>query len=129
MTGRLAARHSPADPYVILRSPASPFGLSDPYASINLLADAIAEYTDLFSFNGILVQLSKGKLIPVTTEVLHEIIPQHIAVKQLRNSGTNIEPHWVVEFVPYTPDATTTRNLLGRDHREGSLLARATKAG
>ena len=58
---------------------------------------------------------------------LHEIIPQHVALKQLVNRGTETEPSWAVQFVPYTPDPRIVRDLFGGERREGGLLPRVTK--
>jgi len=123
---RLCARHSPDAPYVMTRSPDASFAamsLTDIYATTNSLADALAENVDLFNLDGSPVWLNKGQLVPMTMNVLHEIIPQHIATKELVNRGTE----WVVEYVPYVPDPRTVRDLFSNERREGGLLPRLTK--
>jgi len=126
---RLCARRSPSDPYVMCRAPDASFAamsLTDVYATSNCLADAVAEYTDIFNQNGNPVWLRQGQLVPVTINILHEIIPQHIALKELVNRGTETNPSWVVEYVPYVPDPRTVRDLFSNERREGGLLPRLT---
>jgi len=79
------------------------------------------------NLNGELVWLDQGKLVPVTMNAIHQIISQHIATKELVNKGSRENPAWTTEYLPYTPDPRTVRDLFGTERREGSLLARATK--
>jgi len=123
---RLCARHSPDAPYVMTRSPDASFAamsLTDIYSNTNSLADALAEHVDLFNLNGSPVLVRGGQIIPLTLNLLHEIIPQHIATKELVNRGTE----WVAEYVPYVPDPRTVRDLFSNERREGGLLPRLTK--
>jgi len=127
---RLCARRSPNDPYVMCRAPDGSFAamsLTDVFANANSLADALAENVDLFNQNGNPVWLKPGQIVPVTINTLHEIIPQHIALKELTNRGTKTNPNWVVEYVPYVPDPRTVRDLFSNERREGALLPRLTK--
>ena len=127
---RFFVRRSPNEPYFMWRAADSSFtafSLSDPYANSNALADALAETTELFNINGQLMWLDQKRLVPATMNTLHELIPQHIAIKQLRNTGTHAEPSWISEFVPYIPDPRIVRDLFGGERREGGLLPRVTK--
>ena len=120
---------SPNEPYVMCRAPDASFAamsLTDIYATTNSLADALAENVDLFNQNGNPILLTQGQLVPVTINVLHEIIPRHIATKELINRGTQNEPTWVVEYIPYVPDPRTVRDLFSNERREGGLLPRLT---
>jgi len=128
---RLCARRSPNDPYIMCRAPDASFAamsLTDVFASVNALSDALAENADLFNLNGELVWLNQGKLTPVNMNTIHHIVPQHIATKELVNKGTRENPAWTVEYVPFIPDQRLVRDLFGTERREGSLLARVTKA-
>src|SRR5262245_24481935 len=82
---------------------------------------------DLFNQNGIAVWFNEGKIVQVTMNLLHEIITRHIAFKELVNRGTETNPDWVVECVPYVPDSRTVRDLFSNERREGGLLPRLTK--
>src|SRR5262249_39004044 len=127
---RLFARRSPEGPYIMCRSPDASFAamsLTDVYANANELADAVAEFADIFNQGGNPVWLRQGQLIPVTMNTLHEIIPQHIATKELVNRGTEANPNWVAEYVPFVPDARLVRDLFANERREGGLLPRLTK--
>ena len=109
---RLCARRSPNDPYQMVRAPDASFAtlsLTDVFAAANSLADAPAEYVDLFNQNGNPVWLKQGQVIPITMNTLHEIIPQHIALKELTNRGTETNPNWVVEYVPFVPEPLLQR--------------------
>jgi len=128
---RLCARRSPNDPYQMCRAPDASFAamsLTDIYATTNALADALAEYADLFNLNGELVWLDQERLAPVTLNAIYPIIARHIATKELVNKGTKENPAWATEYLPYTPDPRTARDLFSTERREGSLLARVTKA-
>src|SRR5262249_27399468 len=51
------------------------------------------------------------------------------SISQQKNSltgGTQNEPSWGVEFVPYVPDPRTVRDLFSNERREGGLLPRLT---
>src|SRR5262245_34907296 len=127
---RLCARRSPNDPYVMCRAPDASFAamsLTDVYATTNALADALAENVDLFNQNGIPVLVREGQIVPVGMNTLHEIIPQHIAFKELTNRGTDTNPNWVVEYMPYVPDSRIVRDLCSNERREGGLLPRLTR--
>jgi hypothetical protein len=101
--------------------------LTDIYATTNSLADALAENVDLFNQNGNPILVRDGQIILVTINILHEIIPQHIAFKELINHSTETNPNWVVEYIPYVPDPRTVRDLFSNERREGGLLPRLTK--
>jgi hypothetical protein len=127
---RLCARRSPDAPYVMARSPDASFAamsLTDIYATTNSLADALAENVDLFNLDGSPILVRGGQIIPVTLNTLHEIIPQFIATKELVNRGTETNPNWIVDYVPYAPDPRTLRDLFANERREGGLLPRLTK--
>src|SRR5215831_3212692 len=128
---RFFVRRSPNEPYQMWRASDSSFAafsLSDPYANANLLSDALAETAELFNVNGQLMWLdNRGQLVLATMNVLHDLIPQHVALKQLRNTGTDAEPRWVAEYVPYIPDPRIVRDLFSGERREGGLLPRVTK--
>jgi hypothetical protein len=127
---RLCARRSPTDPYVMTRSPDASFAamsFSDAYATTNSLADALAENCDLFNLGGELVHIVEGKITPVRMNTLPELIHKHIATRELINKGSKENPNWSVEYVSYTPDPRTVRDLFSTERREGSLLARVTK--
>src|SRR5262249_23417564 len=119
---RLCARRSSSDPYVMTRSPDASFAamsFRDIYSTANSPADPLAENVDLFNQDGNPLWLKQGQLVPVTMNVLHEIIPQHIALKELTNRGTATNPNWVVEYVPLVPDSRLVRDLFANERREG----------
>jgi hypothetical protein len=96
----------------------------DPYADrfINTVADALAEYVDLFDQAGALIWIKEGKSVRVTPPVLAEIVPRHIATKTLVTRGDKM----VIEFVPLV--LQDLRPFFSAEKRTGSLLARVTKA-
>jgi hypothetical protein len=127
---RLCARRNPGKPYVMCRAPDASFAamsLTDVYATTNSLADALAEFADLFNLNGELVQIIEGKITPVRMNILPEIIYKHIATRELVNKGSKENPAWTVEYIPFVADGRTVRDLFSTERREGSLLARATR--
>jgi hypothetical protein len=127
---RLCARRTPDDPYTMCRAPDASFAamsLTDVYATTNSLADALAEFADLFNLNGELVHIAEGKITPVRMGDIAKITSEHIATRELINKGSKENPNWSVEYIPYTPDSRTVRDLFSTERREGSLLARVTK--
>jgi len=128
---RFYVRRNKDEPFTMWRAADASFAafsLSDPYANSNALADALAETVELFNLNNQLMWLSQeGQLIPATMNILHELIPQHVALKQLVNRGTESEPNWQVVYTPYIPDPRIVRDLFGGERREGGLLPRVTK--
>jgi hypothetical protein len=102
----------------------------DPYVDVttNVIADALAEYADLFDQGGSLVWLANGKLVRVTPPVLAEIIPKHLATKKLVNRGTDDDPNWEVEHIPLVLDQRNLRAFFTSDKRQGSLIARVSRA-
>jgi hypothetical protein len=97
----------------------------DPYADrfINTVADALAEYVDLFDQDGALIWVKEGKPVRVTPPVLAEIIPRHLATKHLVTRGDKM----VVEYFPLVLDPQNLRPFFSAEKRTGSLLARVTK--
>lgn len=92
---------------------------------INSLADAVAEAAPIYNHDGMLVWLNDGKLIPVAGVVLHKIIQRYVVTPQLvNNNGT-----WTCKYLPFVAPEQAVRIMLTAENRkEGSLLARATKA-
>jgi len=127
---RLCARRSPNDPYIMWRgadASFAAFSLSDPFAAANSLADCLAECVDLVNLNGNPVWVNQGRLVPVTMNTLHEIVPQYIATKELVNRGTESAPNWALVYIPFVPDSRLVRDLFSSERREGALLPRLTK--
>jgi hypothetical protein len=96
----------------------------DPYCDrfTNTVADALAEYVDLFDQAGALIWIKEGKPVRVTPPVLAEIIPKHLATKQLENHGDEA----VIKYAPLV--LQDLRPFFSAERRTGSLLARVTKA-
>jgi hypothetical protein len=70
---------------------------TDRQADIAVLAVAIAATGELFNHNGTLVQLRDGKLIPISSNELHELITRHVAaVRVVKRDGV-----WQREFYSY----------------------------
>jgi hypothetical protein len=90
-------------------------------ATINLIADALAEYVDLFNQDSALIWVKAGKTTRVTPPVLAEIIPKHLATKHLENHGDEV----VIKYVPLV--LQDLRPFFSAERRTGSLIARVTK--
>ena len=70
----------------------------DPVEDLNTSADAIAESpAELFNWNGGLVWINAGKLVPVAKDALIQIIEKHVAVRKLVNRGATDAPAWECE--------------------------------
>jgi hypothetical protein len=97
----------------------------DPYIDpfTNTVADALAEYVDLFDRDGVLIWIKEGKPVRVTPPVLAEIIPKHLATKRLVNREDKI----AVEYIPLVLDPQNLRPFFTAEKRTGSLIARVTK--
>jgi hypothetical protein len=97
----------------------------DPYVDpfTNIIADALAEYVDLFDQAGALIWIKEGKSIRVTPPVLAEIIPKHLATKRLVTRGDKM----VIEYSPLVLDPQNLRPFFTAEKRTGSLIARVTK--
>jgi hypothetical protein len=72
----------------------------DPIADKKRLADTIAEaaVAELFNLDGELVTIDAGQLVPVTKDILREIIARHVASVRLVSRGTF---GWDVEFYAF----------------------------
>lgn len=128
---RLCVRRTENADYEMWRttdSTLAPIAL-DPYvdAFANTLSDALAEVAELYNVNGALCWLTNGKLARVNLQILPQIISQHIATKELENTGTETTPNWAVRYTPFVADQKTLRLLFTADKRTGSLIARVTK--
>jgi hypothetical protein len=97
----------------------------DPYCDrfTNIVADALAEYVDLFDQDGTLLWANNGKTTRVTPPVLAEIIPKHLATKRLVTRGDKT----VVEYISLVLDPQSLRPFFSAEKRTGSLIARVTK--
>jgi len=127
---RLCARRSLDGPYVMWRGADASFvafSLGDPFAAANSLADCLAECVDLVNLNGSPVWVKEGQLVPVTASILHELVPQYVATRELVNLGTEQNPNWVLEYLPFRPDPRLARDLFANERREGGLLPRLTR--
>jgi hypothetical protein len=124
---RLCVRRNDQSPYEMFRATDSNLAAIalDPYADrfTNTVADALAEYVDLFDQDGALLWATNGKTTRVTPNVLAEIIPKHLATKHLVTRGDKI----AVEYIPLVLDPQNLRPFFSAEKRTGSLLARATK--
>jgi hypothetical protein len=91
-----------------------------------ILADAIAgSAADLFARDDAIIWIVAGRCMPVTPDILREIIAKHVVTKQLVSQGTISE----VAYVPVEPDEKMLHTLLMTRRREdGSLIARLPKA-
>src|SRR5262249_44455724 len=119
-----------SDPYIMARSPDASFAamsLTDIYATANTLSAALAENCDLINLNGNPVWVNQGRLVPLTLNLVHELVPRFVATRELVNRGTEQNPNWVLEYIPFQPDPRTIRDLFSNERREGSLLARLTR--
>jgi hypothetical protein len=87
------------------------------------VADALAEYVDLFDQDGALIWIKEGKPVRVTPPVLAEIVPKHLAIKHLVTRGDKV----AVEYTPLVLDPQSLRPFFSAEKRTGSLLARVTK--
>jgi len=94
-----------------------------------LVADAIAQTDEILDHNGRLIQIQNGKLVPITMDVLREIISTRIVSMQLVNRGTAHEPNWTLEYPPFKPPTERALQTLLRAEKkeEGSLTARVPK--
>jgi hypothetical protein len=123
---RLCVRR-PDGPYEMFRATDSTLAAIalDPYIDpfTNIVADALAEYVDLFNQDGTLLWLTDGKTTRVTPNVLAEIIPKHLATKRL----VSREDKMVVEYIPLVLDPQSLRPFFTAEKRTGSLIARVTK--
>jgi hypothetical protein len=122
---RLCVRRNEQSPYEMFRATDSSLSAIalDPYCNpfTNTVADALAEFVNLFNQAGALVWVKEGKPVRVTPPVLAEIIPKHLATKQLVTHGDEV----VIEFVPLV--LQDLRPFFTAEKRQGSLLARVTK--
>jgi hypothetical protein len=125
---RLCVRRSEGAPYEMFRATDSNLAAIalDPYVDpfTNIIADALAEYVDLFDQDGALLWANNGKTTRVTPPVLAEIIPKHLATKRLVSRGDKM----VVEYFPLVLDPQNLRPFFSAEKRTGSLVARVTKA-
>jgi hypothetical protein len=81
-------------------------------ADTNALADAVAESdVDLFNLDGRLFWLTEGTLVPVSKNLLLDIITKHVATVRLVNRGSAEKPIWEREFCSFNfaPGADTSR--------------------
>ena len=124
---RLCVRRTDG-PYEMFRGSDSTLAAiaTDPYIDpfTNTLADALAEYVDLFDQDGATIWVKEGKPVRVTPPVLAEIIAKHVATKKLVNHGDKIK----VEYTPLILDPQSLRPFFSAEKRTGSLIARVTKA-
>ena len=124
---RLCVRRNEQSPYEMFRATDSSLSVVaiDPYCDrfINTVADALAEFADLFDQDGALLWANNGKTTRVTPPVLAEIIPKHLATKHLVTRGDKM----VVEYFPLVLDPQNLRPFFSAEKRTGSLLARVTK--
>jgi hypothetical protein len=131
---RLCVRRSESAEYEIFRGSDTTLAAVayDPYidATTNVIADALAEYVDLFDQNGTLLWFANGAPAPVrvTPPVLAEIVPKHLAIKKLVNRGTEADPNWAVEYVPLVLSPQNLRAFFTAEKRMGSLITRVPKA-
>jgi hypothetical protein len=72
----------------------------DPAAEAAALADAIAPraITELFYVGGVLTHLRDGQFVPVTNDLMREVVARHIKTFRFVNQGTAGAPRWEVEF-------------------------------
>jgi hypothetical protein len=100
-----------------------------PQKDLCAVADALANTNEILDHNGRLIQLQNGKLVPITMDVLREIISTHIVSMQLVNRGTAHEPNWTLEYPPFKPPTERALQTLLRAEKkeEGSLTARVPK--
>ena len=79
------------------QSPVAPLERNGSAGRHAVLAVAIAATGELFNHNGTLVQLRDGKLIPISSNELHELITRHVAaVRVVKRDGV-----WQREFYSY----------------------------
>jgi hypothetical protein len=125
---RLCVRRNEQSPYEMFRATDSTLAAIalDPYVDpfTNIVADALAEFADLFDQDGALLWATNGKTTRVTPPVLAEIIPKHLATKHLVTRGDKM----VVEYSPLVLDPQNLRPFFSAEKRTGSLIARVTKA-
>jgi hypothetical protein len=98
-----------------------------PQEDLNLVADAVIAAGGIINFQGRLIWLKDGKLVPVTEGVLHEFISTRVVSMQLINRGTTDNPNWTLEYPPFRPPTERAlRTMLTAETKEqGSLFARA----
>jgi hypothetical protein len=124
---RLCVRRNEQSPYEMFRATDSCLAAIalDPYIDpfTNTVADALSEYADLFDQAGALIWIKEGKSVRVTPPVLAEIIPKHLATKQLENHGDRM----VIKYIPLVIDPQNLRPFFTAEKRTGSLIARVTK--
>jgi hypothetical protein len=97
----------------------------DAAAETAALADAIAAktITELFYVGGVLTHLHDGRFVPVTNDMMNEIVARHVKTFKLVSRGTSDAPRWEVEFHPL--EFPLGRNL--RDGPDRQVLVNLTQ--
>jgi hypothetical protein len=96
----------------------------NPVKATEMLAIALAEEADLFVSGSGLFWVNDGKQVPVSMVTLRdEIFRNHICHRVPKNTGTEADPIWTVEYHPYEfsmtadlerePNEMVLRALLG----------------